>query len=95
VTRVFSTGHRIYVYFQAYKPAQLNEQSPANAQPANVPAQPNPTALRVCQPLSGRQELFETAPQSVAPSAASRLGVMSLSFDLGVDDLPRGSTTAR
>ena len=92
VTRVFSTGHRIYVYFQAYKPAQLNEQSPANAQPANVPAQPNPQPLFAFVSLyQGGKKLFETAPQSVAPSAASRLGVMSLSFDLGVDDLPRGS----
>ena len=75
VTRVFSTGHEIYVYFQAYKQS------------------PTPTT----QPLfafvslyQGGKKLFETPPQSIVPSATSRLGTMGLSFDLGVDKLPRG-----
>ena len=94
VTRVFSTGHRIYVYFQAYKPALPNGQSSANAQapPANAQAQPNAQPLFAFVSLyqSGKK-LFETPPQSVVPSATSRLGAMGVSFDLGVDDLPRGS----
>ena len=87
VTRVFSTGHRIYVYFQAYKPALPNGQSSANAQ-----AQPNAQPLFAFVSLyQGGKKLFETPPESVVPSAASRQGTMGLSFDLGVDNLPRGS----
>ncbi len=95
VTRVFSTGHRIYVYFQAYKPApSASAQSPSSAQPpsANAQAQPNAQPLFAFVSLyQGGKKLFETPPQSVVPSATSRLGTMGLSFDLGVDDLPRGS----
>jgi len=95
VTRVFSTGHQIHVYFQAYKPAPpANLPSPANAQ---VPAA-NALAPASGQPLfafvslyQGGKKLYETPPQSIVPSATSRLGATSLSFDLGVDNLPRGS----
>jgi hypothetical protein len=38
----------------------------------------------------GAKKLYETPPQSIVPSAASRLGTMPLTFDLGVDSLPRG-----
>ena len=34
--------------------------------------------------------MFETQPKSILPDSASRLGTMPLSFDLGVDNLPRG-----
>ncbi len=81
VTRVFSTGHEIYVSFQAYKP------------PVSPPA-PAPDT----QPLfafvtlyQGGKKMYETPPQSIVPSAASRLGTMRLNFDLSVDSLPRGS----
>jgi hypothetical protein len=100
VTRVFSTGHSMYVYFQAYKPAQPGSLGTSSAQPqaVNVPVQPNVQLQPGAQPLfafvslyrDGRK-LFETPPQSVVPSLTSRLGTMSVSFDLGVDELPRGS----
>jgi VWFA-related protein len=38
----------------------------------------------------GGKKLFETPPKSIAPSTTSRLGTMPLTFDLGVDALPRG-----
>jgi VWFA-related protein len=84
VTRVFSTGHQIYVYFQAYKPADPapNAQTPApNSQPF----------FAFVSLYQGGKKLYETPPQSIAPSSTSRLGTMSLNFDLGVDSLPRGS----
>jgi VWFA-related protein len=100
VTRVFSTGHSMYVYFQAYKPDQPGSLGTSSAQPqaVNVPVQPNVQLQPGAQPLfafvslyrDGRK-LFETPPQSVVPSLTSRLGTMSVSFDLGVDELPRGS----
>ncbi len=78
VTRVFSSGRRIYVYFQAYKQTQ---------NPAPSPQQPLFAFVSLYQ---GGKKLYETAPKSIMPSASSRLGTMTLSFDLGVDDLPRG-----
>ncbi len=87
VTRVFGTGRRIYVYFQAYK------QHPPQIQPSGSPT-PAPTSQ---QPLfafvslyQGGKKLFETPPKSIAPSATTRLGTMPLTFELGVDTLPRG-----
>ncbi len=38
----------------------------------------------------GGKKLYETPPKSIVPSATSRLGTMPLTFDLGVDTLPRG-----
>jgi VWFA-related protein len=82
VTRVFSTGHQIYVYFQAYKP-------PAATTPP--PAPDTHPLFAFVSLYQGGKKLYETPPQSIVPSATSRLGTMSLSFDLGVDNLPRGS----
>jgi VWFA-related protein len=94
VTRVFSTGHRMFVYFQAYKPTLPGSQSPSNAQMPSA----NPQIQSSAQPLfafvslyQDGKNLFETPPQSVVPSLTNRLGTMSLNFDLGVDELPRGS----
>jgi VWFA-related protein len=75
VTRVFSTGHEIYVYFQAYK------QTPA---PTTQPL------FAYVSLYQGGKKSYETPPQSMVPNPASRLGIMPLSFDLGVDKLPRG-----
>jgi VWFA-related protein len=82
VTRVFSTGHQIHVYFQAYKP------TPATTPPPAPDTQPVFAFVSLYQ---GGKKLYETPPQSIFPSATSRLGTMSLNFDLGVDTLPRGS----
>jgi VWFA-related protein len=91
VTRVFSTGHRMYVYFQAYK------QAPPIS-PGSSPAPGNPQTQANAQPFfafvslyQDGKKLFETPPQSIVPSSTNRLGTMNLNFDLDVDDLPRGS----
>jgi hypothetical protein len=90
VTRVFSTGHQIHVYFQAYKaaPTTAPSQAPATTPLAAPETQPLFAFVSLYQ---GGRKLFETPPQSIVPSATSRLGTMSLNFDLGVDSLPRGS----
>ena len=87
VTRVFGTGRQIYVYFQAYK------QRPRRCRRLVRPD----ASADVQQPLfafvslyQGGKKLFETPPKSIAPNATSRLGTMPLTFDLGVDTLPRG-----
>jgi VWFA-related protein len=98
VTRVFGTGKQIYVYFQAYK-----QQATSTAAPAAASAQPQASGTQAAapnpqdQPLfafvslyQGGKKLYETPPKSITPSATSRLGTMPLTFDLGVDALPRG-----
>jgi hypothetical protein len=97
VTRVFGTGHQIYVYFQAYKQqaqatgVQGAGQTAAASTPAGQQAAQAPQPLYAFVSLyQGGKKLFETQPKSILPDAASRLGTMPLSFDLGVDKLPRG-----
>jgi len=84
VTRVFSTGHQVFVYLQAYKQQQ---ESPA-ADTASAATQP-PFLAFVALYQEGKK-VFETPPKAILPNPASRLGTMPLSFDLGVDSLPRG-----
>jgi VWFA-related protein len=95
VTRVFGTGKQIYVYFQAYK-QQVAAAAQAATQPQATGAQ-TPAASSPEQPLfafvslyQGGKKLYETPPKSITPSATSRLGTMPMTFDLGVDTLPRG-----
>jgi VWFA-related protein len=88
VTRVFSTGHEIYVSFQAYK-QQVS--SPADTSNAQTPAQDTQPLFAFVTLYQGGKKMYETPPQSIVPSATSRLGTMRLNFDLGVDSLPRGS----
>ena len=78
VTRVFSTTREIYVYLQAYK-----SQAPDNKTPSQ------PLFAFVSLYLSGNK-VFETPPTAVTPNAASRLGTMPISFNLGVNGLPAG-----
>jgi VWFA-related protein len=82
VTRVFSTTREVYVYFQAYKQPAQGDQPAANA---------------VSQPLFAfvtlyreGQQVFETPPTAIAPSVASRLGTMPLTFNLGLNGLAPG-----
>ncbi len=84
VTRVFSTGHQVFVYFQAYK---QKEQTSA---PLPAPPPPLSPLFAFVTLYQDGKKLFETPPKSIVPSPASRLGTMPLSFDLGVDTLPRG-----
>ena len=85
VTRVFSSSHEIYVYFQAYKQSAGSGAIRAGQKP--VP--PKPLFAFVSLYQSGKK-LYETQPKSIAPDVTSRLGIMSMNFDLGVDSLPRG-----
>jgi VWFA-related protein len=75
VTRVFSTTRQIYVYFQAYK---------------QTPSPGNPSLFAFVTLYRGGTRVFETTPEAIAPSTASRLGTMPLSFGLGVNGLAPG-----
>jgi VWFA-related protein len=75
VTRVFSTTRQIYVYFQAYK---------------QTPSTGNPPLFAFVTLYRAGAKVFETAPTAIAPSTASRLGTMPLTFSLGVNGLAHG-----
>lgn len=86
VTRVFSTGHQIHVYFQAYKQS-AGSRAAATAEQKAAPGQPLFAFVSLYQ---GGKRMFETQPKSIVPDAAKELGTMPLSFDISVDKLPRG-----
>ena len=75
VTRVFNRGRAIYVYFQAYKQTP----TPTTA----------PLFAFVSLYQNGKQ-MFASQPESIVPSATSRLGTMGLNFNLGVSTLKPG-----
>jgi VWFA-related protein len=75
VTRVFSTTRQIYVYLQAYK---------------QTPSAGNPALFAFVTLYRAGAKVFETTPTAIAPSTASRLGTMPLSFSLGVNGLEPG-----
>lgn len=78
VTRVFSAGREMYVYLQAYKPQQ------PDSAPANQPL------VAFVSLYFGDTKVFESVPSAVSPSAANRLGVVPLSFSIGLKQLPPG-----
>lgn len=75
VTRVFSTGRQIYVYFQAYK---------------QKPSTGNPPLFAFVTLYSKGTKMYETSPAAITPSATSRLGTVPLSFSLNVNGLSPG-----
>jgi VWFA-related protein len=82
VTRVFSTTRQVYVYFQAYKQPAPGEQ-PASSAAAQ------PLFAFVTLYREGKQ-VFETPPAAIVPNAASRLGTMPLTFNLGLNGVAPG-----
>jgi VWFA-related protein len=87
VTRVFSQNRDIYVFLQAYKPPASTTPS-ANGQ---APLRPTSQPLMAFVTLySNGTEALKTQPIAVAPNAATRLGVTSLSFDVSAANLKPG-----
>jgi VWFA-related protein len=85
VTRVFNTSREMYVYLQAYVGAPA-----ANSA---APAAPSTAAAPLVAFVSFYQEqkkVYETTPMAVMPQAGSRLGVVPLSFHVGLGDLAPG-----
>ncbi len=78
VTRVFNSGRKMYVFLQAYRPP-----------PPGTPANNRPLLAFVSLYAAGK-EMYKTAPISVEPNPATRLGITPLSFDLGIQQLASG-----
>lgn len=80
VTRVFSNKRELYVYLQAYQQPAAGTDKPA----------PVPVVAYVSF-YQGQSKVFETQPIAVTPSATSRLGMVPLSFNIGLTQLPPGN----
>ncbi len=105
VTRVFSTTHEMYVFLQAYKPPTPGSGTQPSTAPSNTAPKPSltsPTGTGSATPPGSSplfayvslyradRRIFESAPLAIAPSSASRLGTMPLSFNLGLTGIAPG-----
>ncbi len=86
VTRVFSAGHQIYVYLQAYKQSAGARATQAAGQKAES-TQPLFAFVSLYQ---GGKQCLKRSQNRFFPMPRTELGMMSLNFGLGVDQLPRG-----
>ncbi len=84
VTRVFSIGREMYVYLQAYEGGSGAAATTAAA------AKPGPPLIAFVSLYRDGKRAFESTPIAAAPEAESRLGVVSLNFQLGLGDLTPG-----
>jgi VWFA-related protein len=79
VTRAFVRNRELFVYLQAYSPAQSD--SAPRAQPL----------LAFVTLYSGDKTALETRPISVSPNGATRLGVTPFTFAIPLHELAPGS----
>ncbi|HTW80425.1 MAG TPA: VWA domain-containing protein [Terracidiphilus sp.] len=75
VTRVFHSGHEVYVYLQAYRQTQPGDNHPF---------------IAFVSLYRGSKKAFETPSIAVDPNASSRLGTAPLSFSFNVEHLRSG-----
>lgn len=81
VTRVFNAGREMYVYLQAYA---------GGAVATTAPAKTSPPMIAFVSLYHDGKKAFESAPIAATPAVDSRLGVVPLSFQLGLGDLVPG-----
>jgi VWFA-related protein len=74
VTRVFSKGHAVYVFLQAY------EQGVTTPQPL----------IAFVSFYRDKTKIFETQPMEVSPDSSTRLGTVPLKFTIPLDQLLSG-----
>ena len=86
VTRVITIGHKLYVYFQAYKEKRQEADTPA---PAAKTEKASPLYAFVTLYRDGKK-IYETQPTAITPDAGNNFGKMPFSFDIDTDALPGG-----
>jgi VWFA-related protein len=89
VTRVFSRSRGMYVYLQAY-----NEANPSSSTSAGGTAGTGTAAtplLAFVTLYGGDGKALETRPLAVPPEGATRLGIASIDFAVGIDKLAPGA----
>jgi VWFA-related protein len=90
VNRVFSKAQTLYVYLQAYKPHAAAPASSSTSGSASETAGTEKPLVAFVSLYQGGRAVFQTQPEVVPPSAASRLGVTPLNFTLALAPLPPG-----
>lgn len=81
VTRVFSRDRPMYVYLQAY---QNDSATPAPAPATTTNAPPTPPLFAYVTLYRDQKLALETPPIAVTAQAATRLGIVPLSFHIGL-----------
>jgi hypothetical protein len=97
VTRVFNTGREMYVYLQAYaggNPSATSTPAPASPKagsPATAPApKPTPPLVAMVSFYRDQGKAYTEGPIAATPLAASRLGLVPLSFHIPLSQLAPG-----
>jgi hypothetical protein len=93
VTRVFNTGREMYVYLQAYAGGTSSATATASAPGSSAPSAPpktSPPFVALVSFYKDDAKEFQTGPIAVAPLAGNRLGVVPLSFHIGLGQLAPG-----
>jgi VWFA-related protein len=93
VTRVFNGAREMYVYLQAYAGGGPSPSPPAPSAKPTEPeqqAKATPPLVAMVSFYKDHAKVYQTGPVAVTPLAASRLGVVPLSFHIGLGQLPAG-----
>jgi hypothetical protein len=89
VTRVFTTGHKLYIYFQAYKEKHPDADSSASKATTAETAVPSLLYAFVALYQNGKN-VYETQPKSTAIPVGNSFSKLDFSFEIDNDTLPRG-----
>jgi hypothetical protein len=92
VTRVFTTGHKISVFFQAYK-EKNNEEGNIAASDSKATS----TSAAALSPLyafatlyQNGKSVYESKPKAITKPSANSFRKLPFSFEIENDQLPRG-----
>jgi VWFA-related protein len=86
VTRVIATGHKLYVYFQAYQEKQHEEDAPSPTAEPVTEAQ----IFAFVTLYQDSKKVYETQPKVVTLATGDGFTKLPFSFDIDSDALPRG-----
>jgi hypothetical protein len=91
VTRVFSKGRNLTVFFQAYEGATP---APATATPGQPAAQPAPPTVKPLVAFvsfyQGQNKIYETQPEEALPNPNTRLQIAPMNFTINLASLAPG-----
>jgi len=92
VTRVFTPGHKISVFFQAYKEKRNEEDNSATTtSKATVINTAAPSTLYAFVTLyQNGKSVFESKPKAITKPSGNTFGKLPFSFEIEHDTLPRG-----
>jgi len=91
VTRVFTAGRKISIYFQAYKEKRDEAERPSSTSAATVtePAAPSPLYAFASLYRNGKS-VFESQPRAITPPTGNGFSKLPFSIEIDHEKLPRG-----